>query len=115
MLDEHDQEPRSDLPPPQDHAEQGGVRRAIKRAKKHPVVVVATTVVALIGFVFTVWDQGIRIKQAKSDVEHPYDVLKEVRLGAGPDLLAEKFGATVFDVDLCKSGRLECPRKGTTS
>lgn len=98
-------------PEPGGPARQHPVARAIDRAKRHPVVLVATTVVAVLVFFGTVGDVFGRISGAVTGVVDPhqqeYEHLAQIELGVTPQYLEERLGTARRSVDLCKE--IPCP------
>jgi hypothetical protein len=93
--------------PPRPHA----AARAIDRAKRHPVVLVATTVVAVLVFFGTVSDVFGRISGAVTGVVNPhqqdYERLARIDLGVTPEYLEGVLGSARRSVELCRE--LSCP------
>ncbi|TWF79580.1 hypothetical protein FHX44_115513 [Pseudonocardia hierapolitana] len=98
-------------PEPGGPARQHPVARAIDSAKRHPVVLIATTVVAVLVFFGTVSDVFGRVTGAVTGVVNPhqqdYEHLEQIELGVTPQYLAERLGTARRSIDLCKE--IPCP------
>lgn len=91
------------------------VTRAIDSAKRHPVVLIATTVLAVLVFFGTVSDVFGRVTGAVTGVVNPheqvYEHLEQVELGVTPQYLAERLGTARRSIDLCEE--IPCPPEVT--
>lgn len=98
-------------PEPDGSARPHPVAKAIDRAKRHPVVLVVTTVVAVLVFFGTVSDVFGRISGAVTGVvnphQHDYERLARIDLGVTPEYLDGVLGSARRSVDLCRE--LSCP------
>jgi hypothetical protein len=98
-------------PEPEGPARQHPVARTIDRAKRHPVVLVVTTVVAVLVFFGTVSDVFGRISGAVTGVANPhqqdYERLARIDLGVTPQYVEGLLGSARRSVDLCRE--LPCP------
>ncbi|GAA5121266.1 ETEC_3214 domain-containing protein [Pseudonocardia adelaidensis] len=101
-------------PEPDGPARQHPVARAIDRAKRHPVVLIASTVVAVLVFFGTVGDVFGRISGAVTGVVNPhrqdYEHLAQIELGVTPQYLEQRLGTARRSVDLCTE--IPCPPEG---
>jgi hypothetical protein len=96
---------------PEEPAPPHAIARAIDRAKRHPVVLVVTTVVAVLVFFGTVSDVFGRIAGAVTGVANPheqdYERLARIDLGVTPQYVEGFLGSARRSVDLCRE--LPCP------
>jgi hypothetical protein len=98
-------------PEPDGSARPHPVAKAIDRAKRHPVVLVVTTVVAVLVFFGTVSDVFGRISGAVTGVVNPhqqdYERLARIDLGVTPQYIEGLLGNARRSVALCRE--LRCP------
>ena len=102
-------------PEPGGPARQHPVARAIDGAKRHPVVLIATTVVAVLVFFGTVSDVFGQVTGAVTGAVNPhqqdYEHLEQIELGVTQQYLAERLGTARRSIDLCKE--IPCPPEAT--
>lgn len=99
------------MPEPQEPGRTNVVTDAIERAKRHPIVVVAVAIVAVLVFLSTVGDLYSRISGAVHDWRNPHDEdykqLAELDLGVTPDYLEGWLGKARRSFDVCRE--MSCP------
>jgi hypothetical protein len=92
------------------------VARVVDRAKRHPVVLALTTLVAVLVFLGTVGDLYGRISGGVSGALNPhrqeYERLARIDLGVTPQYLAQVLGPARRSADLCRE--IPCPPEAAT-
>jgi hypothetical protein len=98
-------------PEPEGPARPQPVAQLIDRAKRHPVVLVVTTIVAVLVFLGTVGDVFGRISDTVRGVVNPhqpeYERIAQIELGVTPQYLEERLGTARRSADLCQE--TACP------